>query len=531
MGLTHAQAERLLAGARDPRKGRPLGQGVRLFRVADLNSVDHDIWHSHLGAIGDCPTHPDDFVLVWLDKQAHWMRRTPRFVILLWIHRDATWSIPTAYPPMEVLHHGRLLSRFLPVLYAAKGINLGHLARDLPGAEGLAHTAVLLAPQADGSYLLHPLIDHVHPSEVARMERLQLARKTCSTINAEGRLVDVVARGRRAPAELEHAGLRWSQAEALMARARDPQRGRPLTRRVRLFREHGGTGFVLAELRYPQQQPDTWLPFVRINKDDSWDVLHNMDRALDISRMTPVFLGWYLSRAISRSGYKQGGTTPLYGASFVVPGLPGEPWRIHAPERFAVREQALHVRLDGSAEFRPAKGWTINHIIPPARGQRAPFADEGFVGNFWGSAGAGILFYAYESDRYLLLKRSAEVQQPNTWGVPGGAVPIDKATNKRMDLWQAARKEAEEETGWAGGARPGAKYVWTDPKGSGFTYTTFVVPTILEFAPELNWESSDWAWLSLEDARTRELHFGAEWLLDRVEESRQRGQRALIRRV
>jgi len=49
--------------------------------------------------------------------------------------------------------------------------------------------------------------------------------------------------------------------------------------------------------------------------------------------------------------------------------------------------------------------------------------DEGWVGNHWGRAGAGVLFTT--GTQILLLKRSSWVDQPGTWGIPGGAIPVD----------------------------------------------------------------------------------------------------------
>ena len=39
---------------------------------------------------------------------------------------------------------------------------------------------------------------------------------------------------------------------------------------------------------------------------------------------------------------------------------------------------------------------------------------------FYGKAGAGILFFC--QNQVLLLERSPNVQEPGTWGIPGGAI-------------------------------------------------------------------------------------------------------------
>lgn len=41
---------------------------------------------------------------------------------------------------------------------------------------------------------------------------------------------------------------------------------------------------------------------------------------------------------------------------------------------------------------------------------------------FWGKAGAGIFFTCEEDNTVFLMHRSRDVEQPFTWGIPGGSV-------------------------------------------------------------------------------------------------------------
>jgi len=76
---------------------------------------------------------------------------------------------------------------------------------------------------------------------------------------------------------------------------------------------------------------------------------------------------------------------------------------------------------------------------------------------FWGKAGSGILFVAND-DTALLTKRSPYVMQPNTWGVPGGAVGgtegfyrSERAKKFKFTVkaaWNSAVRETEEELGY-----------------------------------------------------------------------------------
>jgi 8-oxo-dGTP pyrophosphatase MutT (NUDIX family) len=111
-------------------------------------------------------------------------------------------------------------------------------------------------------------------------------------------------------------------------------------------------------------------------------------------------------------------------------------------------------------------------------------------------------------DRMLLLKRSGAVLEPGTWGIPGGAIGIDGDGNYE-DAWKSALREASEEAGGVRGS-PKGKFVFRD--GS-FTYTTFFVEAAKEFAPRLNWESSDWAWVTREEALGMRLHPGVRKLM------------------
>jgi len=137
------------------------------------------------------------------------------------------------------------------------------------------------------------------------------------------------------------------------------------------------------------------------------------------------------------------------------------------------------------------------------------YYDEGMVGDFWGSEGSGMLFTTGE--KILLLKRSGSVEQPGTWGVPGGAVPVS-ASGKGKDVKQSAIDESEEEMGRLPSYRIVDKVVFS--KGS-FKYTTFIAETRDDhFRPLLNWENDTHEWVTEDELRNFRLHFGVEYILD-----------------
>jgi len=124
---------------------------------------------------------------------------------------------------------------------------------------------------------------------------------------------------------------------------------------------------------------------------------------------------------------------------------------------------------------------------------------------FWGTAGAGLLFVCREDQTAFLLLRSPGVNEPNTWGVSGGAIEPGE------DPLTGAKRETVEELG----SMPQSINLidQIQYKNKDFVYTTFVYDVPIEekrrWTPtiKLNWESSDARWFRL-DAFPSRLHFG-----------------------
>lgn len=128
---------------------------------------------------------------------------------------------------------------------------------------------------------------------------------------------------------------------------------------------------------------------------------------------------------------------------------------------------------------------------------------------YWGRQAAGILVIAADTRRFLLLKRSGWVNEPYTWGIPGGA--IDRGETPR----QGALREAREELGRVAIAvSKDPLYVWRAPD-SDFAYSTFVGKVAKEFEPNMeNGEHEDYKWVSLPEwLKHEDLHFGVVDLL------------------
>ena len=124
---------------------------------------------------------------------------------------------------------------------------------------------------------------------------------------------------------------------------------------------------------------------------------------------------------------------------------------------------------------------------------------------FWGKAGAGCIPMAQDTGRYLIPLRSAEVEQPFTWGTIGGAIDANE------DPLNAAVREFKEETEYKGNILM-SRHIHQFQKDD-FVYNTFVILLPEEFKPILNWESRDAQWFDHGDW-PHPLHFGLEEIIN-----------------
>jgi len=123
---------------------------------------------------------------------------------------------------------------------------------------------------------------------------------------------------------------------------------------------------------------------------------------------------------------------------------------------------------------------------------------------FWGGRGAGILLLAKDTGRLLLVLRSQEVNEPGTWGMPGGK--IDDESESPVS---AAKREAHEEVGFSGKLKLIPAHVF---KSGTFSFHNFIGIVDKEFKPRLDWENDDAQWFTL-DELPGNLHFGIKSLL------------------
>lgn len=135
-------------------------------------------------------------------------------------------------------------------------------------------------------------------------------------------------------------------------------------------------------------------------------------------------------------------------------------------------------------------------------GDIGTYVDSG-EGVFWGRRGAGAVLLAKDTGRLLVLRRSANVEEPGTWGTAGGAI------DSREDPEKAARREIREELGYEGGIKLYPAYVFQ--RGT-FRYYNFIGVVPEEFKPKLNWENDRYRWVA-PNKLPKPIHFGLEALM------------------
>lgn len=122
---------------------------------------------------------------------------------------------------------------------------------------------------------------------------------------------------------------------------------------------------------------------------------------------------------------------------------------------------------------------------------------------FFGAQAAGCIMMAKTTGRILIVLRSAEVEQPHTYGGVGGAFDASEETPVN-----AAKREAYEETGYTGDIQMIPLYVF---KKDTFSYSNYLALVTDEFKPNLGWEADKAVWVEF-GHWPKPLHFGLKAL-------------------
>lgn len=122
-------------------------------------------------------------------------------------------------------------------------------------------------------------------------------------------------------------------------------------------------------------------------------------------------------------------------------------------------------------------------------------------------AGAGVLFYAKSTARYLVLRRSSFVKEPYTWSGVGGKIDPGEGP------FETAKREVFEEMGVDPAARYFLVFVFKSDHHQ-FKYFNFLGVVDKEFTPTLNDENIDYEWVSWDDlVRMPKKHYGLQSLI------------------
>lgn len=128
--------------------------------------------------------------------------------------------------------------------------------------------------------------------------------------------------------------------------------------------------------------------------------------------------------------------------------------------------------------------------------------------SFWGDIGCGILPIAKKTGKILVALRGKYVNEPNTWGVIGGAVDdVDE------DIKKTAKREFHEETQYKGDIQLIPAYVLETPNKT-FKYHNFIGIIPDEFNPTTDWETERFEWVCYDELISlSKKHFGLTNLL------------------
>ena len=102
--------------------------------------------------------------------------------------------------------------------------------------------------------------------------------------------------------------------------------------------------------------------------------------------------------------------------------------------------------------------------------------------------GAGAIFYCLKTDRFLILLRSDQGDQGNTWCGLGGGRDNDEP------LDETVRREAWEEAQFPQDAVCDLHYIDALEHPDGFTFHNYLALVPREFEPKLNEEHTDARW-------------------------------------
>jgi len=122
--------------------------------------------------------------------------------------------------------------------------------------------------------------------------------------------------------------------------------------------------------------------------------------------------------------------------------------------------------------------------------------------SYWGDQGAGILAIATDIGKWLVAFRSEYVMEPGTWGIIGGKIDEEDASNPQL----AAKREFIEETKYTGPIKLTKASIWKSPEIDPYTnkpvfiFHNFIGEIVKgRWEPEIDWETEYFKWVSYDE--------------------------------
>jgi 8-oxo-dGTP pyrophosphatase MutT (NUDIX family) len=145
-------------------------------------------------------------------------------------------------------------------------------------------------------------------------------------------------------------------------------------------------------------------------------------------------------------------------------------------------------------------------VAPDSQSNDVPNWKDRDGRSFFGQEASGVYILARDTGRILALKRSDNVRESRTWGIPGGK------TEEGETPEQGATREVREEIGYKGADFDLLPLTSFKTKDGRFQYNNFLAVVDKEFRPSLDHETEAFKWVDSLDKWPDPLHPGVAFV-------------------
>ena len=139
---------------------------------------------------------------------------------------------------------------------------------------------------------------------------------------------------------------------------------------------------------------------------------------------------------------------------------------------------------------------------------------------YFGTSAAGAIVYAKKEKSFLILQRQRgivdgwkSVKEPGTWSITVSG-KVDDSDESPLET---VKREFKEELRFSGSFKISNK-PFDIFKDDNFIFTTFIITVDEIFDPKLNWEHSDYKWITTLKEIPKPIHFGTKRLLQKIKD-------------